>query len=221
LYRIAEVLEGRKAQFVSELELQGIAKNKAVQEVELSIDRLIYYAGWCDKYVQMHSSVNPVSGSYFNFSVPEPMGVIGVFAPEDSGLLGLVTQVCSIIAGGNTCVVLASEHLPLCAISFSEVIATSDVPNGVVNILTGKIAELNAVFASHMNVNALLYCGSDATVIKAIQDIAVDNIKRVIIRENGDYADEKHENLHYIYDFQETKTTWHPIEQIGGAGSGY
>ena len=221
LYRIAEVLEGRKAQFVSELELQGIAKNKAVQEVELSIDRLIYYAGWCDKYVQMHSSVNPVSGSYFNFSVPEPMGVIGVFAPEDSGLLGLVTQVCSIIAGGNTCVVLASEHLPLCAISFSEVIATSDVPNGVVNILTGKIAELNAVFASHMNVNALLYCGSDTAVIKTIQDLAVDNIKRVIIRENGDYADEKHENLHYIYDFQETKTTWHPIEQIGGAGSGY
>jgi hypothetical protein len=132
---------------------------------------LIYYAGWCDKYTQMHSSVNPVSGSYFNFSVPEPMGVIGVFAPEDSGLLGLVTQICSIIAGGNTCVVLASEHLPLCAISFSEVIATSDVPNGVVNILTGKIAELNAVFASHMNVNALLYCGSDATVIKTIQDL--------------------------------------------------
>ena len=149
------------------------------------------------------------------------MGVIGVFAPEDSGLLGLVTQVCSIIAGGNTCVVLASEHLPLCAISFSEVIATSDVPNGVVNILTGKIAELNAVFASHMNVNALLYCGSDTAVIKTIQDLAVDNIKRVIIRENSDYADEKHENLHYIYDFQETKTTWHPIEQIGGAGSGY
>jgi acyl-CoA reductase-like NAD-dependent aldehyde dehydrogenase len=221
LYRIAEVLEGRKAQFIAELETQGIAKNKATQKVELSIDRLIYYAGWCDKYVQMHSSVNPVSGSFFNFSIPEPMGVIAVFAPENSGLLGLVTQICSIISGGNSCVVLASEHLPLCSISFAEVLATSDVPNGVVNILTGKIAELNSVFASHMNVNAILYCGADSSVIKTIQDLAIDNMKRVIIRENSDYVDEKHDNLHYIYDFQETKTTWHPIEQIGGAGSGY
>jgi acyl-CoA reductase-like NAD-dependent aldehyde dehydrogenase len=218
---MAEVLEGRKAQFVSELETQGIAKNKAIQEVEVSTDRLIYYAGWCDKYIQMYSSVNPVSGSYFNFSVPEPMGVVAVFAPEDSGLLGLVTQICSIIAGGNTCVVLASEHLPLCAVSFSEVVATSDVPNGVVNILTGKISELSSVFASHMNVNALLYCGADSNIIKSIQDLAIDNMKRFVIRENSDYMDEKHDNLHYIYDFQETKTTWHPIEQIGGAGSGY
>jgi acyl-CoA reductase-like NAD-dependent aldehyde dehydrogenase len=221
LYRIAEVLEGRKAQFITELETQGIAKVKATLEVDLSIDRLIYYAGWCDKYVQMHSSVNPVSGSFFNFSVPEPMGVVAVFAPEDSGLLGLVTQICSIISGGNTCVVLASEHLPLCAISFAEVLATSDVPGGVVNILTGKIAELTAVFASHKNVNALLYCGSDLTIIKSIQELAIENIKRVILRENSDYVDDKHENLHYIFDFQETKTTWHPIEQIGGAGSGY
>ena len=135
LYRMAEVLEGRKAQFIAELETQGIATKNAIQEVELSIDRLIYYAGWCDKYVQMHSSVNPVSGSFFNFSVPEPMGVVAVIAPEDSGLLGLVTQICSIIAGGNACVVLASEHLPLCAVSFSEVIATSDVSDGVVNII--------------------------------------------------------------------------------------
>lgn len=221
LYRIAEVLEGRKAQFVAELETQGIAKSKAALEVDMSIDRLIYYAGWCDKYVQMHSSVNPVSGSFFNFSVPEPMGVVAVFAPEDSGLLGLVTQICSIISGGNTCVVLASEHLPLCAISFAEVLATSDVPGGVVNILTGKIAELTAVFASHKNVNALLYCGSDLATIKTIQELAVENIKRVLLRDNGDYMDDKHENVHYIFDFQETKTTWHPIEQIGGAGSGY
>lgn len=221
LYRMAEVLEGRKAQFIAELETQGIAPKNAVQEVELSIDRLIYYAGWCDKYVQIHSSVNPVSGSFFNFSVPEPMGVVAVVAPESSGLLGLVTQICSIIAGGNTCVVLASEKLPLCAVSFSEVIATSDVPGGVVNIITGKQNELINNFASHMNVNAILYCGSDKKVIKNVQDLAIENIKRVFIRENSDYFDAKHDNLYYIFDFQETKTTWHPIEQIGGSGSGY
>ncbi|MDP2089780.1 MAG: aldehyde dehydrogenase family protein [Flavobacteriaceae bacterium] len=221
LYRMAEVLEGRKAQFIAELETQGIASKKAVQEVELSIDRLIYYAGWCDKYVQLHSSVNPVSGSFFNFSVPEPMGVVAVIASEDSGLLGLVTQICSIIAGGNTCVILASEKLPLCAISFSEVIATSDVPGGVVNIITGNQSELLKNFGSHMNVNAILYCGSDANVIKTIQELAIENMKRVIIRENSDYVDAKHETPYYIFDFQETKTTWHPIEQIGAAGSGY
>ncbi|MDO9261300.1 MAG: aldehyde dehydrogenase family protein [Flavobacteriaceae bacterium] len=221
LYRMAEVLEGRKAQFIAELEQQGITQKNALHEVDLCIDRLIYYAGWCDKYVQLHSSVNPVSGSFFNFSVPEPMGVVAVIAPEDSGLLGLVTQICSIIAGGNTCVILASEKLPLCAISFSEVIATSDVPSGVVNIITGKQSELLHNFASHMNVNAILYCGSDAIAIKTVQDLSIENIKRVVIRENSDYVDAKHENPYYIFDFQETKTTWHPIEQIGGAGSGY
>jgi acyl-CoA reductase-like NAD-dependent aldehyde dehydrogenase len=138
--------------------------------------------------------VNPVSGSFFNFSVPEPMGVVAVVAPESSGLLGLVTQICSIIAGGNTCVVLASEKLPLCAVSFSEVIATSDVPGGVVNIITGKQNELINNFASHMNVNAILYCGSDKKVIKNVQDLAIENIKRVFIRENSDYFDAKHDN---------------------------
>ncbi|MDH3382331.1 MAG: aldehyde dehydrogenase family protein, partial [Flavobacteriaceae bacterium] len=124
-------------------------------------------------------------------------------------------------AGGNTCVVLASEKLPLCAVSFSEIIATSDVPGGVVNIITGKASELINNFASHMNVNAILYCGSDKKVIKNVQDLAIENIKRVVIRENSDYFDAKHDNLYYIFDFQETKTTWHPIEQIGGSGSGY
>lgn len=221
LYRMAEVLEGRKAQFKAELETQGIVSKKAVEEVDLSIDRLIYYAGWCDKYVQMHSSVNPVSGSFFNFSVPEPMGVVAVIAPENSGLLGFVTQICSIIAGGNTAVILASEKLPMCAISFAEVIATADVPGGVVNIITGKQSELLHNFASHMNVNAILYCGSDKKVIKTIQDLSIENIKRVVIREDSDYFDVKHDNLYYIFDFQETKTTWHPIEQVGGSGSGY
>ena len=221
LYRIAEVLEGRKAQFVSELELQGISKAKAEKEVDLSIDRLIYYAGWCDKYTQLYSTVNPVSGSFFNFSVPEPMGVISVFAPQQSGLLGLVTQIASIIAGGNTCVVLAAEQLALCAVTFAEVLATSDVSGGVVNILTGNQTELLTQFAAHKDVNAILYCGKDSEMIAKIQDLAIENLKRVVLREDSDYFDDKHESPYLIYDFQETKTTWHPIEVIAGAGAGY
>jgi acyl-CoA reductase-like NAD-dependent aldehyde dehydrogenase len=221
LYRIAEVLEGRKAQFVSELELQGISKAKAEKEVDLSIDRLIYYAGWCDKYTQLFSTVNPVSGSFFNFSVPEPMGVVSVYAPQQSGLLGLVTQIASIIAGGNTCVVLASEQLALCAVTFAEVLATSDVPGGVVNILTGNQSELLTQFAAHKDVNAILYCGKDSDMIAKIQDLAIENLKRVVLREDSDYFDDKHESPYLIYDFQETKTTWHPIEVIAGAGAGY
>ena len=221
LYRMAEVLEGRKAQFVSELELQGITKTKAQKEVDLSIDRLIYYAGWCDKYTQLYSTVNPVSGSFFNFSVPEPTGVVAVFAPQESGLLGLVTQIATIIAGGNTCVVLASEKLALCAVTFAEVIATSDVPGGVVNILTGNQNELLTQFAAHKDVNAILYCGKDTEMIAKIQDLAIENLKRVVLREDGDYFNEKHESPYLIFDFQETKTTWHPIEVIAGAGAGY
>jgi acyl-CoA reductase-like NAD-dependent aldehyde dehydrogenase len=221
LYRIAEVLEGRKAQFIAELELQGVSKKNAEVEVDLSIDRLIYYAGWCDKYVQMYSSVNPVSGSFFNFSVPEPVGVVAVFAPQKSGLLGLVTQIATIIAGGNTCVVLASEQLALCAVTFAEVLATSDVSGGVVNILTGNQEELLSVFASHKDVNSILYCGDDAQKIRKIQDLAIENLKRVVIREDSNYFEDKHESPYLIFDFQETKTTWHPIEVIAGAGAGY
>ncbi len=221
LYRIAEVLEGRKAQFVEELITQGIAKAKAEKEVDLSIDRLIYYAGWCDKYRQLYSTVNPVSGSFFNFSVPEPMGVISVFAPQQSGLLGLVTQIASIISGGNTCVILASEKLALCAVTFAEVLATSDVPGGVVNILTGNQSELLTQFAAHKDVNAILYCGKDSETIAKIQDLAIENLKRVIVREDSDYFEDKHESPYLIFDFQETKTTWHPIEFVAGAGAGY
>jgi acyl-CoA reductase-like NAD-dependent aldehyde dehydrogenase len=221
LYRIAEVLEGRKAQFVAELELQGISKAKAEKEVDLSIDRLIYYAGWCDKYTQLYSTVNPVSGSFFNFSIPEPTGVVSVYAPQQSGLLGLVTQIASIIAGGNTCVVLAAEQLALSAVTFAEVLATSDVPGGVVNILTGNQSELLTQFAAHKDVNAILYCGKDADMIAKIQDLAIENLKRVVIREDGDYVADKFESPYLIFDFQETKTTWHPIEVIAGAGAGY
>ncbi len=155
LYRIAEMLETRSAQFVAELTDMGQSAIQAKKEVEAAIDRMIYYAGWCDKYNQVFSSVNPVASSHFNFSSTEPMGVVGVIAPEKSALLGLVSVVAPVIASGNTCVVLASNSLPLCAITFAEVLATSDLPAGVVNILTGERKELSSHFSTHMDVNSL------------------------------------------------------------------
>ena len=221
LYRIAEILEGRRAQFIEELIQQGSKKPQAEKEVDLSIDRLIYFAGWCDKYTQIFSSVNPVASSHFNFSVPEPTGVVAILAPEESGLLGLISQIAPTIAGGNTCVVLASENKPLCSVTLAEVLSTSDVPGGVINILTGNRKELIPHFASHMDVNALVYCGDNAAEIKTIHEAAVDNLKRVVIRGSGDYVSDKYENPYLISSLQETKTTWHPIEKIGAAGSGY
>ena len=221
LYRIAEILEGRKTQFIEELIQQGSKKAQAEKEVDLSIDRLIYFAGWCDKYTQIFSSVNPVASSHFNFSVPEPTGVVAILAPEESGLLGLISQIAPTIAGGNTCVVLASENKPLCSVTLAEVLSTSDVPGGVINILTGNRKELIPHFAAHMDVNALVYCGDNAAEIKSIHEAAVDNLKRVMIRDGGDYVSDKYENPYLISSLQETKTTWHPIEKIGAAGSGY
>src|SRR5215216_1411256 len=158
LYRMAEMLEGRKAQFIDELIQQDSSKVKAEKEVNLAIDRLIYYAGWCDKYQQIFSAVNPVASSHFNFSVPEPMGVVAIVAPQLDSLLGLVSVMAPVIAGGNTCVILASENKPLCAVTFAEVLHSSDVPAAVVNILTGKPAELLPWFVDHMDVNAMVYC---------------------------------------------------------------
>ena len=221
LYRIAEILEGRKNQFIEELIRQGSKKAQAEKEVDLSIDRLIYFAGWCDKYTQIFSSVNPVASSHFNFSVPEPTGVVAILAPEESGLLGLISQIAPTIAGGNTCVVLASENKPLCSVTLAEVLSTSDVPGGVINILTGNRKELIPHFAAHMDVNALVYCGDNSAEIKSIHEAAVDNLKRVIIRDSGGYVSDKYENPYLISSLQETKTTWHPIEKIGAAGSGY
>ena len=211
LYRIAEMLEGRSDQFVTELMLQGETKRRAQKEVEASIDRLIYYAGWSDKYQQIFSSVNPVSSSHFNFSVLEPTGVVALLAPDESSLLGLVSNIAPVIVGGNTCVVLASEQMPLCAVSFAEVLHASDVPAGVVNILTGFRKELTQQFASHMDVNAVVYCDGDADATKDIQDQAADNIKRVIDRVDTDWDDDTAQNPYLIKQTQETKTTWHPI----------
>ena len=211
LYRIAEMLEGRRAQFVDELRLQGVTSRAAGKEVDASIDRLVYFAGWADKYQQVFSAVNPVASSHFNFSVLEPTGVVAIIAPDDSGLLGLVSNVAPTVVGGNTCVVLASETLPLTAVSFAEVLHASDVPGGVVNILTGHRSELTNQFASHMDVNAIVYCDADRKAAAAIQETAADNIKRVIPRVGTDWSRADAQHPYLIRDTQEVKTTWHPI----------
>lgn len=221
LYRAAEMLEGRKAQFIEELVKQDASKAQAQKEVNTAIDRLVYYAGWCDKYQQIYSSVNPVASSHFNFSVPEPTGVVAAIVPQDTGLLGLVSLVAPIIAGGNTCILLASEEKPLSAITFAEVLHSSDLPGGVVNILTGSVKELHDHFASHMDVNAVVYAGADAEIQKQMQVKASENVKRTQFYTNINWFGEAGQSPYFILDFQEIKTTWHPIENIGGAGSGY
>ncbi len=220
LYRIAEMLEGRKEQFLEELKQLGYTAVNAKKEIELSIDRIVYYAGWCDKYQQLNSSVNPVASSHFNFSVPEPMGVVAIMADESSALLGLVSVIAPCIAGGNTCIVLASESKPTCSITFAEVIATSDVPAGVINILTGNRKELHAHFSSHMDVNVIITCNSEKDVNKTVGENASLNVKRVFVW-NKNWNIESEQGPHYITDLQEIKTTWHPIENIGISGIKY
>jgi acyl-CoA reductase-like NAD-dependent aldehyde dehydrogenase len=215
LYRIAEMLDGRKAQFIEELIKQGASKANAEKEVNQAVDCLVYYAGWADKYQQIGSSVNPVSSSHFNFSALEPMGVIGIIAPQQSSLIGLVKVIAPVICGGNTVIVTASETLPLCAVTFAEVIHSSDVPGGVVNILTGKVAELAPALAAHMDVNALV-TESIGELNKPLALACVENLKRHIT-----YSNSTDQGLQRITDLQEVKTTWHPIESIGGATSSY
>lgn len=221
LYRIAEMLEGRKAQFIDEMISQGYTAAKAKQEVEISIDRMIYFAGWCDKYQQLNSTVNPVSSSHFNFSVPESMGVVAIIAPEETSLLGLVSTIAPCIAGGNTCIVLASEFKPLCSVTFSEVINSSDVPGGVVNILTGTSKELHAHMSNHMDVNAVVYCRNNKDELKTIQTNAALNVKRVFNYGKTNWLSSAAESPYFISDLQEIKTTWHPIENIGVGGAKY
>lgn len=211
IYRIAEMLEGRSSQFVSEMIQQGYAVDDATCEVMLAIDRLVYYAGWADKYQQVFSSVNPVNASYFNFSLYEPTGVVSIIAPEENTLVGLISTVIPAITGGNTCVVLASESLPLCAVTFAEVLHSSDVPGGVVNILTGLRRELLGQFSSHMDVNAIIYCGDDKKEIKTVQENSTLNVKRAVIRRNAEWMNETYQNPYFILDLQEVKTTWHPV----------
>ncbi len=221
LYRMAEMLEGRKAQFVEELIQQDSSRTEALREVNLAIDRLIYYAGWCDKFQQLFSAVNPVASSHFNFSVTEPMGVVAIIAPQGDSLLGLVSVIAPVIAGGNTCVVLASENKPLCAVTFAEVLNSSDLPGGVVNILTGKVSELVSWFADHMDVNATIYCEKDSSVQQMIREKSAVNLKRVFIYDQVNWTASQGESPYFILDTQEIKTTWHPVENIAGAGGGY
>jgi len=221
LYRMAEMLEGRKAQFIDELIQQDLPKGKAEKEINTAIDRLIYYSGWCDKFQQLFSSVNPVASSHFNFSVPEPTGVVSIIAPQNDSLLGLVSVIAPVIAGGNTCVVLASETKPLCAVTFAEVLNSSDLPGGVVNILTGTVKELASWFVDHMDVNATIYCENDSVIQKMMRDKAALNLKRVFFYNDINWNGDKGQSPYFIMDTQEIKTTWHPVENIAGAGGGY
>jgi len=210
IYRIAEMLEGRKDQFIAEIEQCGYTKEQAQKEVFKSIDSLIYIAGWSDKYQQVYSSVNPVSTSHFNFSILEPMGVVSAIAPNKSPLLGLVTTIANIIVGGNTVVILASEEMPLPAVTFTEVLHSSDVPAGVVNLLTGYRSELASQFASHMDVNALVLTDADAAN-GALQKSCAENVKRFINWSKIDWSNGSICSPNFIMDLQEVKTTWHPI----------
>ncbi len=221
LYRMAEMLEGRKAQFIEELIQQDSSKGKAEKEVNLAIDRLIYYAGWCDKYQQLFSAVNPVASSHFNFSVPEPTGVVSIVAPQNDSLLGLVSVIAPVIAGGNTCIVLASETKPLCSVTFAEVLNTSDLPGGVVNILTGKVSELATWFVDHMDVNATIFCENDSDIKKMMQEKSALNLKRIFFYDKMKWNSEQGQSPYLILDTQEIKTTWHPVENIAGSGGGY
>jgi acyl-CoA reductase-like NAD-dependent aldehyde dehydrogenase len=218
LYRIAEMLEGRKAQFIEELMAVGSSKANATKELEASIDRCVYFAGWCDKYTQLFGSINPVASSHFNFSVQEPTGVVTIVAPESPSLLGLVSSIMPVIAGGNTCVVLASENSPHVAVTFAEVLNSSDVPGGVINILTGKEDELVEHFSSHMDVNAMIYCREKH--LTKIKENASLNVKHVSDWSKKDWYKDG-DDPYLLLETQEVKTTWHPIESIAGAKSGY
>ena len=213
LYRIAEVCESRAAELVDELRRQGSAAADARKEVERIIDRWVYYAGWSDKYPQMIGSVNPVAGPYYNFTVPEPTGVVGVVCPEEPSLLGLVSRVAPAMVGGNTVVVITSESKPLAAITLGEVFETSDVPGGVVNLISGLKSELVPWLAAHMDVNAIDTTGVAADAIASVQKTAAENVKRVVhFDEAIGWTDERRSQSPYaIFDFQEMKTVWHPM----------
>jgi acyl-CoA reductase-like NAD-dependent aldehyde dehydrogenase len=208
LYRIAEMLEGRRAQFVEELRDGGLTRTAAVAEVDAAIDRWVWYAGWADKLAAVTGSANPVSGPFFNFSTPEPTGVVGIIAP-DSPLLGLVSVVAPAIVSGNTVVVVASEPAPLAAITLAEVLATSDLPGGVVNILTGRRGELAPWLSSHLDVNGLDLAGAPAELAAECERAAADNLKRVVRPVAVDWNDDP--GVERMTAFLETKTVWHPV----------
>lgn len=215
LYRMAEMLESRRETFVSGLARgSGLTPTKANEEVDASIDRLVWFAGWTDKLSQVYGNINPVSGSYFNFTTPEPTGVVGIFSPDSPALLGVVSTVASTILTGNTCVVLASETCPLPSVNFAEVLATSDLPGGVVNLLTGQRRELASWLAEHRDVNAVIDASGENGVAETLQAGSATNVKRFAshaCRKPRDWFGEPGRDPYRILDTVEFKTAWHPI----------
>ncbi|MBT2367723.1 aldehyde dehydrogenase family protein [Streptomyces sp. ISL-10] len=222
LYRVAEMLEGRKSQFVHEVaDAEGLSKSKAAGVVEATIDRWVWYAGWTDKIAQIVGGANPVAGPFFNLSTPEPTGVVTVLAPQESSFLGLVSVVAPVIATGNTAVVVASEKAPLPALSLGEVLATSDLPGGVVNVLSGRTAEIAAPLAAHQDVNGIDLTGADGVLAKELEIAAADNLKRVLRPQAVDNDWPADPGTHRLTAFLETKTVWHPTGSLGASGSAY
>ncbi|MEU7870251.1 aldehyde dehydrogenase family protein [Dactylosporangium sp. NPDC049140] len=206
LYRVAEMLEGRRSQFVEEV---AAAEGAGADVVDAAIDRWVWYAGWADKIAQVHGGANPVAGPYFNLSAPEPTGVVGVVAPADSSLLGLVSVIAPAIVTGNTVVVLAAPERPLPAVTLAEVLATSDLPGGVVNLLTGSVAEMAPWLAAHMDVNAIDLTGvTDPTLAKELEAAAAENLKRVIRPSTPDWGADP--GVSRMLSLLEIKTVWHP-----------
>ena len=219
LYRVAELMEGRRDQFVAEVAAaEGCPTDRAASLVDRSIDRWVWYAGWADKIAQVLGSSNPVAADYFNFTIPEPTGIVGVVAPEASSLLGLVSRLAPPLVAGNSVVVLTSESRPLPAISLTEVLATSDVPGGVINVLTGRKHELVPVLAAHEDVDAIDVWGVPEDLRQAVELSAADSVKSVARRPKGatdarfDWLDDRaSERPEWIAAFLEMKTVWHPI----------
>jgi acyl-CoA reductase-like NAD-dependent aldehyde dehydrogenase len=210
IYRVAEMLDGRRDQFAAEVAAaEGRSLEDALELVDASIDRIVWYAGWADKFAQVAGSANPIAGPYFNFSIPEPTGVVGIMAPQDSSLLGLVSVLAPVLCTGNSAVVVTSQTRPLPAVSLSEVLATSDLPGGVANVLTGFTAELGPWLASHRDVNAIDLTGVAPGERVALQRAAADNVKRVYIADDSDFEGEP--GTERLTAFVETKTVWHPI----------
>jgi acyl-CoA reductase-like NAD-dependent aldehyde dehydrogenase len=217
LYRIAELMEGRRDQFIGEVSAaEGVGRARATRLVDAAIDRWVWYAGWADKYSQLVGAVNPVGGPYFNFSIPEPTGVVGVIAPEASSLLGLVSRLAPVIVSGNAAVIIASETRPLPAVTLAEVFATSDVPGGVVNLITGLRRELVGHLAAHMDVNGLDAFGASPEDAPALEETAVENVKRTVRPpaaglDRYDWLADTAQSPYLIGEFVEIKTVWHPI----------
>ena len=205
LYRIAEMMEGRTSQFVDEIvALEGVTPTAAKKQVEEAIDLWVWYSGWCDKIGSIYGSTNAVSGSFYNFTIPESLGVVATFAPSKSSLLGLVQAIAPALAGGNTVIAVASQKYPLPAITLSEVLGTSDVPGGVVNILTGSSAELAPWVGSHMDIDGVDATGLSAAQEKELRIAGADNLKRI-------FSFKESQTPQRVLSFMENKTVWHPI----------